>query len=96
MVRLVNQLRVYAPRGLLCSSWEARYPGAVRATNTEILDAYLLKSLDGGLADGNVGVYAKVLPHPPKHTHTHILRETHTLPSWRPIHSEACSSGIQI
>lgn len=41
------------------TSWEARYPGAIRATNAEIFDAYLLKSLDGGLADGNAGVYAK-------------------------------------
>ena len=32
--------------------------GAIRATNAEIFDAYLLKSLDGGLADGNAGVYA--------------------------------------
>jgi hypothetical protein len=41
------------------TSWETRYPGAIRATNAEIFDAYLLKSLDGGLADGNAGVYAK-------------------------------------
>ena len=25
-------------------SWEARYPGAIRAVNSEVLDAYLLKA----------------------------------------------------
>ena len=30
-------------------SWESRYVGDVRAINAGILDAYLLKSLDGGL-----------------------------------------------
>ena len=36
-------------------SWEARYPGGVRAINTNLYDAYLLKSLDGGMASN---VYA--------------------------------------
>jgi cation diffusion facilitator CzcD-associated flavoprotein CzcO len=31
-------------------SWEARYPGAVRAINAALWDSYLLKSLDGGMA----------------------------------------------
>eukprot|EP01047_Picozoa_sp_COSAG01_P032598 COSAG01_NODE_2364_length_7819_cov_14.933549_4_plen_990_part_00 len=31
-------------------SWEARYPGAVRAVNAALWDSYLLKSLDGGMA----------------------------------------------
>lgn len=31
-------------------SWEARYPGAVRALNADLFDAYLLKSLDGAPA----------------------------------------------
>ena len=33
-------------------SWESRYPGNLRAINAGILDAYLLKSLDGGLPVG--------------------------------------------
>ena len=33
-------------------SWEARYPGAVRALNADLLDSYLLKSLDGAPAAG--------------------------------------------
>ena len=30
-------------------SWESRYVGNVRAINAGLMDAYLLKSLDGGL-----------------------------------------------
>ena len=46
--------------GIRCGcAGESRYPGAVRATNAEVFDAYHLKSLDGGLADGSAGLYAK-------------------------------------
>lgn len=42
-------------------SWESRYVGAVRALNTELLDSYLLKSLDGGFqvetAAENMAIY---------------------------------------
>lgn len=30
-------------------AWETRYSGDVRAMNAQFLDAYLLKSLDGGI-----------------------------------------------
>ena len=35
-------------------AWESRYVGNLRALNAALLDAYLLKSLDGGFEDNAV------------------------------------------
>ena len=35
-------------------AWESRYVGNVRAVNAALIDAYMLKSLDGGFADDSV------------------------------------------
>ena len=50
-----NPIR-YKPVRAPIVSWEARYPGGVRAINANLYDAYLLKSLDGGMA---ANVYAE-------------------------------------
>lgn len=42
-------------------SWETRYPGAVRAINADLLDAYLLKSIDGGMQQGRLSMSADSL-----------------------------------
>jgi thioredoxin reductase len=59
MAPYVDFVHVFAGRPKTISnaavSWEARYPGAVRAINAALWDSYLLKSLDGGMA-------AKVYP----------------------------------
>jgi cation diffusion facilitator CzcD-associated flavoprotein CzcO len=47
----VDYVHVFPGRGrarLPLVSWETRYPGSLRAINAGPLDAYLLKSLDGG------------------------------------------------
>jgi hypothetical protein len=42
-------------------SWETRYPGAVRAIHADLLDAYLLKSIDGGMQQGRLSMSADSL-----------------------------------
>eukprot|EP01051_Picozoa_sp_SAG22_P018997 SAG22_NODE_3368_length_1755_cov_1.553140_1_plen_411_part_10 len=42
------------PSQTLPVAWESRYVGNVRALNAALLDAYLLKSLDGGFEDNAV------------------------------------------
>ena len=44
-------------------SWESRYEGDLRAVNAQLLDSYVLKSLDGGFAaNGPNGETSVVLP----------------------------------